>query len=122
MIGHNEEKDWLFIDAGWMSLSQDRGTQSQRQDCGYGLVCDSEGNIIPGLQVIGANQEHGIIAAVGSDIDRMNDGLRLSDIAVGTQLRILPNHACATAAMHAGYYVADPAQVELDYWARIQGW
>ncbi|EDM67424.1 hypothetical protein PE36_17220 [Moritella sp. PE36] len=126
VIGHNEEKDWLFIDAGWMSLSQDRGTQSQRQDCGYGLVCDSEGNIIPGLQVIGANQEHGIIAAVGSDIDRitdgMNDGLRLSDIAVGTQLRILPNHACATAAMHAGYYVADPVQIELDYWARIQGW
>ena len=118
VIGHNEEKDWLFIDAGWMSLSQDRGTQSQRQDCGYGLVCDSDGNIIPGLQVIGANQEHGIIAAVGSDID----GGKLTDIAVGTQLRILPNHACATAAMHGGYYVADPEQVELDYWARIQGW
>ncbi|NQZ52486.1 MAG: DSD1 family PLP-dependent enzyme [Moritella sp.] len=118
VIGHNEEKDWLFIDAGWMSLSQDRGTQSQRQDCGYGLVCDSEGNIIPGLQVIGANQEHGIIAAVNGQIDSG----KLADIAVGTQLRILPNHACATAAMHAGYYVADPAQVELDYWARIQGW
>jgi len=118
VIGHNEEKDWLFIDAGWMSLSQDRGTQSQRQDCGYGLVCDSAGNIIPGLQVIGANQEHGIIAAVDGAID----GSNLADIAVGTQLRILPNHACATAAMHAGYYVADPQQTELDYWARIQGW
>jgi len=122
VIGHNEEKNWLFIDAGWMSLSQDRGTQSQRQDCGYGLVCDSEGNIIPGLQVIGANQEHGIIAAIGNDIDGANDSRKLPDIAVGTQLRILPNHACATAAMHAGYYVADPEQVELDYWARIQGW
>jgi len=118
VIGHNEEKDWLFIDAGWMSLSQDRGTQSQRQDCGYGLVCDSNGNVIPGLQVIGANQEHGIIAAVDGAID----GSNLADIAVGTQLRILPNHACATAAMHAGYYVADPERVELDYWARIQGW
>jgi len=104
----------LFIDAGWMSLSQDRGTQSQRQDCGYGLVCDSDGNVIPGLQVIGANQEHGIIAAT--------DNGRLPDIAVGTQLRILPNHACATAAMHGGYYVADPEQIELDYWPRIQGW
>jgi len=114
VIGHNEEKDWLFIDAGWMSLSQDRGTQSQRQDCGYGLVCDSDGNVIPGLQVIGANQEHGIIAAVDGAID----GSNLADIAVGTQLRILPNHACATAAMHGGYYVADP----LDYWPRIQGW
>ncbi|MCJ8348781.1 DSD1 family PLP-dependent enzyme [Moritella sp.] len=122
VIGHNEEKDWLFIDAGWMSLSQDRGTQSQRQDCGYGLVCDNDGNIISGLQVIGVNQEHGIIAAVSNDIDGAIDSGKLMDIAVGTQLRILPNHACATAAMHAGYYVADPAQIELDYWQRIQGW
>jgi D-serine deaminase-like pyridoxal phosphate-dependent protein len=114
VIGHNEDKDWLFIDAGWMSLSQDRGTRSQRKDCDYGLVCDIYGDIIPGLQVIGANQEHGIIATV--------DGGKLPDISVSTQLRILPNHACATAAMHAGYYVADPAQTELDYWQRIQGW
>ena len=118
VIGHNEAKDWLFIDAGWMSLSQDRGTQSQSKDCGYGLVCDSDGNIIPGLQGIGANQEHGIIAAVEGE----SHNKKLADIAVGTQLRILPNHACATAAMHAGYYVADPEQPELDYWARIQGW
>jgi len=118
VIGHNEEKNWLFIDAGWMSLSQDRGTQSQQQDCGYGLVCDSDGNIIPGLQVIGANQEHGIIAVVGGTVDEH----KLFDIAVGSRLRILPNHACATAAMHGGYYVADLERVELDYWQRIQGW
>ncbi|GLS90204.1 alanine racemase [Psychromonas marina] len=114
VIGHNEKKEWLFIDAGWMSLSQDRGTRTQRKDCDYGLVCDSNGDIIPGLQVIGTNQEHGIIATV--------DGSKLPTIAVGTQLRILPNHACATAAMHAGYYVGHSDQIELDYWQRIQGW
>ncbi len=114
VIGHNSEKDWLFIDAGWMSLSQDRGTASQQRDCGYGLVCDIKGEIIHGLQVIGANQEHGIIACV--------DGGQLPEIVVGSQLRILPNHACATAAMHAGYYVSDSKQIELDYWHRIQGW
>ncbi|MEH6452157.1 MAG: DSD1 family PLP-dependent enzyme [Psychromonas sp.] len=114
VIGHNEDKDWLFIDAGWMSLSQDRGTASQAKDCDYGLVCDIEGNIIPGLQVITTNQEHGIVASI--------DGGKLPDIMVGTQLRILPNHACATAAMHAGYYVGNSDQVELDYWQRIQGW
>ncbi|MEH6443524.1 MAG: DSD1 family PLP-dependent enzyme [Oceanospirillaceae bacterium] len=114
VIGHNKEKDWLFIDAGWMSLSQDRGTRSQQKDCGYGLVCNIHGVIIPSLQVIGTNQEHGIIANV--------DGGKLVDISLGTQLRILPNHACATAAMHAGYYVEDPTQTELDYWQRIQGW
>jgi len=130
VIGCNEQKNWLFIDAGWMSLSQDRGTSTQRKDYGYGLVCNSTGDIIPGLQVIGANQEHGIIAAC--------DGAQLPDIAVGTQLRILPNHACATAAMHAGYYVTpsdndlnsqtnnqannSSHSSELDYWPRIQGW
>lgn len=126
VIGHNKEKNWIFIDAGWMALSQDRGTSSQRIDRGYGLVCDIDGLLIPGLQVTGANQEHGIIALVG--------GGEMPDIPVGTQLRILPNHACATAAMHAGYYVIGHAsgdvtsnttgsdQTELEYWHRIQGW
>lgn len=114
VIGHNQHKDWLFIDAGWMSLSQDRGTRTQQKDCDYGLVCTIDGEIIPGLQVIAANQEHGIIATV--------DGSKLPDIAIATQLRVLPNHACSTAAMHAGYYVADPTRAELDYWQRIQGW
>jgi D-serine deaminase-like pyridoxal phosphate-dependent protein len=114
VIGYNKEKNWLFIDAGWMALSQDRGTSSQQIDRGYGLVCDIHGQIIPGLQVTGANQEHGIIALAGTGC--------MPDLAVGTQLRILPNHACATAAMHAGYYVINPEQTKLDYWHRIQGW
>ncbi|WP_019613874.1 DSD1 family PLP-dependent enzyme [Psychromonas ossibalaenae] len=112
VIGYNPQKNWLFIDAGWMALSQDRGTRTQEIDRGYGLVCDINGRIIPGLQVSGANQEHGIITVSGER--------DLSEIALDTQLRILPNHACATAAMHSGYYVADAN--ELDYWHRIQGW
>ncbi|WP_028865410.1 DSD1 family PLP-dependent enzyme [Psychromonas aquimarina] len=114
VIGHNPEKNWLFIDAGWMALSQDRGTRNQKIDRGYGLVCDINGRIIPGLQVSAANQEHGIITACGDQ--------NLTDIVLGTKLRILPNHACATGAMHSGYYVADPDSSELDYWHRIQGW
>ncbi|MGI8546995.1 MAG: DSD1 family PLP-dependent enzyme, partial [Gemmatimonadaceae bacterium] len=42
---------------------------------------------------------------------------------VGTQLRILPNHACATAAQFDGYEVlpADPG-APLAHWPRIRGW
>ena len=29
VIGHNKEKGWLIIDAGWMALSSDRGTVNQ---------------------------------------------------------------------------------------------
>ncbi len=114
VIGHNTKKNWLLIDAGWMALSRDRGTSSQKKDCGYGLVCDINGNIIEGLQVKGANQEHGIIVT--------DNNVDLSAISVGNQLRILPNHACATAAMHSGYQVYDTQKETLEYWSRIQGW
>ena len=63
IIGQNKDKGWLFIDAGWMALSSDRGTAKQPQDCGYGLVANTDSQIIDGLQVIKANQEHGIIGS-----------------------------------------------------------
>lgn len=114
VIGHNAKKNWLLIDAGWMALSRDRGTSSQKRDCGYGLICDVKGKIINGLYVKSVNQEHGIIVT--------DNTLELSSIPVGTQLRVLPNHACATAAMHTGYQVHDAQKRTLEYWSRIQGW
>jgi len=36
-------------------------------------------------------------------------------------LRILPNHACATAAQFDGYQVLTAAG-GLDYWPRFRGW
>src|SRR3546814_5431242 len=61
VIGHQHDKGWIIVDAGWMALSRDRGTQSQRVDQGYGVVCDEAGSPLPGLLVTGANQEHGIV-------------------------------------------------------------
>ena len=43
-------------------MSRDRGTASQAVDQGYGLVCDLAGRPIADLIVVGANQEHGIVA------------------------------------------------------------
>ena len=63
VIGHQLEKGWVITDGGWMALSRDRGTANQKVDQGYGLVCDINGNILDGLWVSGANQEHGIISA-----------------------------------------------------------
>lgn len=114
VIGYNKERNWLFIDAGWMALSRDRGTQHQTNDCGYGLVCDENGKVLQNLQVKSVNQEHGIITCI--------DEQSLSDLSIGTTLHILPNHACATASMHSGYYVKEDNLNTLDYWPRIQGW
>jgi D-serine deaminase-like pyridoxal phosphate-dependent protein len=117
VIGHQKERGWIMVDAGWMALSRDRGTASQAVDQGYGLVCDIEGRVLDGLVVASANQEHGVIAL------RPGSSVSLPDLAVGTELRILPNHACATAAQFDGYEVipADPAQ-PMAYWPRFRGW
>lgn len=115
VIGHQRERGWIMIDAGWMALSRDRGTASQPVDQGYGVVCDIEGRVLDGLIVAATNQEHGIIAA------RPGSAVQLPEMAVGTMLRILPNHACATAAQFDGYQVLTAAG-GLDYWPRFRGW
>jgi D-serine deaminase-like pyridoxal phosphate-dependent protein len=115
VIGHQPERHWIITDAGWMALSRDRGTAKQKVDQGYGLVCNAYGEPIEELIVVDANQEHGIIARRdGGEID-------LSRFPVGSLLRILPNHACATAAQHAEYHVLDD-NVPVETWERFNGW
>ena len=45
----------------------------------------------------------------------------LPDLPVGTQLRILPNHACATAAQFGDYRVVEGDEV-VARWPRFNGW
>ena len=94
VIGHQREKGWILVDAGWMAMSRDRGTADQDVDQGYGLVCDPEGRPFPDLIMVGSNQEHGILA----------------------------NHACATAAQHPHYQVISGEPVIEAVWPRFSGW
>lgn len=117
VIGHQREKGWVLVDAGWMALSRDRGTARQAVDQGYGLVCDLAGRPYDDLLVVDANQEHGIVAL------RPGARGRLPDLAIGDRIRILPNHACATGAQHGAYHVvrgASPAVAAV--WDRFGGW
>jgi D-serine deaminase-like pyridoxal phosphate-dependent protein len=117
VIGHQETRGWILVDAGWMALSRDRGTQRQAVDQGYGVVCNVDGQVMPDLIVTQANQEHGIIEV------RPGSDARLPDLPVGTKLRILPNHACATASQFDEYVVL-PAEAgaPLARWPRFRGW
>lgn len=117
VIGHQREKGWILVDAGWMALSQDRGTRKQDVDQGYGVVCDITGQPYADLVVADANQEHGIITV------RPGSGGVLPDLAIGDRVRILPNHACATGAQHRSYHVVRGTsdQVEAE-WPRFGGW
>ena len=115
VIGHQKEKNWILVDAGWMALSRDRGTSRQRVDQGYGVVCDAQGRPIDDLIVCDANQEHGIIARRGGG------PIDLAAYPVGSLVRILPNHACATAAQHAEYHVLRDGE-PVEVWERFSGW
>lgn len=116
VIGHQREKGWTLIDAGWMAMSRDRGTAKQPVDQGYGIVCDASGRPLADLIVSDASQEHGIIS------HRSGDPALMPDLPVGTRLRILPNHACATGAQYDRYRVLDGTDRIEATWPRFSGW
>jgi D-serine deaminase-like pyridoxal phosphate-dependent protein len=117
VIGHQREKGWILVDAGWMALSRDRGTARQAVDQGYGLVCDQHGRPFGDLIVADANQEHGILAL------RPGSSGTLPDLAIGDRVRILPNHACATGAQHDRYHVLSGGTQSIEaVWPRFGGW
>lgn len=116
VIGHQTEKGWVITDAGWMALSRDRGTAKQQIDQGYGLVCDESGRALADVIVHQANQEHGIVTG------RDGKPLDISRFPIGTRLRVLPNHACATVAQHEGYDLVRRGTDVLGRWARFNGW
>ena len=61
-----------------------------------------------------ANGDHPLVVFMPSG--------RRGRFPVGTLLRILPNHACATAAQHPQYYVIAGEPVVEAVWPRFSGW
>jgi D-serine deaminase-like pyridoxal phosphate-dependent protein len=116
VIGHNHQHGRVLIDAGFLALSRDRGTSDLPVDWGYGAVCDAvTGDVIDGITVSSTNQEHGIITARSGEID-------FDRFPVGSRVRILPNHACATAAAYDRYFVSDGSERITAVWERVNGW
>lgn len=122
VIGHQPKHGWIITDGGWLATSRDRGTAEQRVDQGYGIVTDLAGTVIPDLVMTGASQEHGVLSL------REGSTQPLPDLPIGARVRVLPNHACATAAQHASYVVvgaerdAEGVPVVLATWGRVNGW
>ena len=115
VIGHQRDKGWLLTDSGWTAMSSDRGSP-RNAEASYGLVCDLSGRPYPDLILGSVNQEHGIARL------RANSSGTLPDLAVGAKVRILPNHACATAASFDEYVIPDAASGVLERWPRFRGW
>ena len=116
VIGHNRQHGRVLIDAGFLALSRDRGTADLPVDWGYGAVCDPlTGALIERVIVSSTNQEHGIITSSAGAVD-------FDRFPVGSRVKVLPNHACATAAAYDRYYVTDDGERIVDVWERVNGW
>jgi D-serine deaminase-like pyridoxal phosphate-dependent protein len=116
VIGHNRHHGRVLIDAGFLALSRDRGTAELPVDWGYGAVCDPiSGELFEDVTVSGTNQEHGIITARAGVID-------FDRFPIGSRLKILPNHACATAAAYDRYFVTSGDERIVAVWDRVNGW
>jgi D-serine deaminase-like pyridoxal phosphate-dependent protein len=108
----------LLVSAGVTRIASARAhTACQRVDYGYGAVCDAAGDRIDGFVLSGANQEHGILSRADGAVET-NIAARFP---VGTLLRALPNHACATGAQFDHYHAVAPDGA-VQIWRRFHGW
>jgi D-serine deaminase-like pyridoxal phosphate-dependent protein len=116
VIGHNRRHGRVLIDAGFLALSRDRGTADLPVDWGYGAVCDAiSGELAANVTVSATNQEHGIITGRSGEMD-------FERFPIGSRVRILPNHACATAAAYDRYHVTGEDGSIVAVWERVNGW
>lgn len=111
VIGHQPERGRIFTDAGWTALSPDRGSGEH----GYGIAASADGTPWPDVIVEAVSQEHGVLAL------RPGAAGPLPDLPLGTRVRILPNHACATCAMHDEALVVTGSEVR-EAWPVFRGW
>ncbi|XP_066919255.1 D-serine dehydratase-like [Clytia hemisphaerica] len=116
VIGHypDSKTPHMIIDCGFTALSL-----HGKGDCcgmtpgsGYGCIVGH-----PELKLVGMSQEHGVVVPSND-----NASLDFNCYPLDTLLRILPDHSCATCAMHPVFYVADKEGRIIDQWTPIRGW
>ena len=114
VIGHNKTAGKILLDSGGLALSKDVGANAFRPEVGYGAVCDPvTAQPLGGLYVSSVSQEHGHV--------KVSDPSAYDRLPVGSKVRILPNHACMTAAAYDRYHVLDGPEIA-ESWDRVNGW
>jgi D-serine deaminase-like pyridoxal phosphate-dependent protein len=115
IIGRNEGRGRVVIDAGGLALSKDRSTAALNRDRGYGLLVDLDGEPSFGDMIVGGvHQEHGEIDGVSAEA--------FARLPIGAKVRVLPNHVCMTAAPYDHYLVVDGDSEIVARWDKIGGW
>jgi D-serine deaminase-like pyridoxal phosphate-dependent protein len=109
VVGVYPDRNTLVIDAGGLALSLDPGAVHIDRDGGFGRAS------VPGatgmLRVRSLSQEHGVVEGLD----------RAGAVRVGDRVRVLPNHACMTAAMFSEFNVILHGRC-IDRWPLARGW
>jgi D-serine deaminase-like pyridoxal phosphate-dependent protein len=114
VISHQNNGRSVVLDAGALALSKDTGANRYMPDAQYGWVCDPvTGRRLGTLSVSVVHQEHGTVP--------VPDESWFARLPVGSQVRILPNHACLTCATHSAYEVIEDGKIT-QRWERTGGW
>jgi len=114
VIGHTRHARTLILDAGALALSKDIGANRLLPGSGYGYLCDPHSMRRLGtLAVNTVHQEHGTVL--------VEDESWFDRLPVGSLVRLLPNHACITAAGYDAFDVVRGSDV-VARWERINGW
>lgn len=115
VIGHYPHRNQVLIDAGALALSKDISAQEFQPKVGFGTIADPPAK---DMAVVACSQEHGFVAA--------DDPIPYGNLPIGSRVRVLPNHACITAAAYDRYYVVDSeldgGKSVVDVYDRINGW
>jgi len=113
VIGHNRAAGKILLDAGGLALSKDRSADKFRPEVGYGQIVNTDGETVAGLYVSSVSQEHGHV--------RVRDAGDFELFPVGSHLRILPVHACMTAAAYDYFNIVENGVIT-ERWDRVNGW
>ena len=107
VVGSYPERGEAIIDAGALALSKDVSPEHLDPNFGFGIVCDAALHPLS-ARLVSLSQEHGKLKMAAPP-------------AVGTLIRILPNHSCLTAAMYDRYHVIEGDAI-VDEWRPVRGW
>lgn len=123
VIAHHKKSKRIIIDAGALALSKDISTARWGPHHGYGLVLSPIASFPrnDGLFVGSVTQEHGQLQLPlkdGAEQDPPYD-----EFPIGSTLRIIPNHACLTAAAHPQYHlITNYGTTVSGTWTRLNFW
>jgi len=116
IVGKNTDQNYMLCDAGALALSQDKSPQRSSTNYGYGPVYDQAGQKqVKDIIISNVQQEHGFLTSPSGNAV-------CDEMPLGSRIRIMPNHACMTAAPYDKYYIVDGDDIVIDEWSKITGW